>query len=290
LARKALGDAVIAIEHKAHTHKVLRVIAMGDGGFAIAAPYFPPGEGRIAKVGAPKILAAPGHGWVTPLDEHRVAGRVKLSYHPSGFVQFSETGGSRVQSGRSGPEGHFVPKGMAINSNPFTDPILSGPSVLGFFLNIHDAAVLDGSEKVRVITFQERELHDHFTWTASGLPNMPTGEKTYVQHRVDVFVFPIEYRRDAVYTHSRGWVLTRPYGARDDLDTEFRVIDLRGSVAFLGVTVVRLIAEWTKDGEPTGYSMTGPRDLGSGYWLSGTWARDTPDDPGLPRLDLPERT
>jgi hypothetical protein len=60
---------------------------------------------------------------------------------------------------------------------------------------------------------------------------------------------------------------------------EFRVIELPTALAFLGVIVSRR----REDERKTGYSIGGPRDLGSGESVVGVFpSPERPGDPGFP--------
>lgn len=283
-ARKTYPSRIIAIEDAGDLHKVLRIVTTGDGSFALV-PIHPAPVGMIAKVGPPQVLTAPGGGWTEMLQTHLVGTRVKLIYHPSGFVQFSKASTKKVRSGEGPPEKFLVPEGMGIHTQPLTDPIATGPSVGSAFDNVHECPVVDGSEPVAVMAFREEDIADWYHHAPSGLPDTPIGPATHHQYHVEIFVFPPDVRREAVFVHGR-WILVRDYSPlRPDLDqTVFRVCDLPTEIASLGIVVKRFHARTNRERPPTGYTLSGPRDLGSGYWLGGQWP--APDDEReLPWLD-----
>ncbi len=219
------------------------------------------------------------------LEKHLVGARVKLIYHPSGFVQFSTASSKKVRSGEKPREKFYVPEGMGIHSQPFTDPISTGPSVGGVFHNVHECPMVDGSEPVTVTAFRDADILDSFHHSPSGFPELLVGPTTHHVYSVEVFIFPPEVRREAFYADGQ-WVLIREYSSmRPDLDdTVFRVFDLPTPIASLGILVKRY-HETNTDRPPTGYSLSGPRDLGSGYWLAGQWPGPE-DDSCLPWLDV----
>jgi len=224
-SRKTFPNRIIAIEDAGDLHKVLRIVTTEDGSFALV-PLHPAQVGLISKSGPPPVLTAPGTGWTPMLQTHRVGTRVKLIYHPSGFVQFSKAGKEKVRSGAK-REDFYVPEGMGIHSQPHADPIETGPSVAAAFYNLHECPVVERSEPVPLMVFRDDDVVDWFHHSASGLPDLHVGPTTHHVYNVEVFVFPAIVRREALYSDRR-WVLVRPYSAmRPDLDdTVFRVFDL----------------------------------------------------------------
>jgi len=70
--------------------------------------------------------------------------------------------------------------------------------------------------------------------------------------------------------------------------TTFKIFELPTTLASIGFVVSRRHEDPHElaEGYSEGYSMSGPRDLGSGRWLSGAWwQRDGQTEAG--RTDLP---
>ena len=267
-------EAIVAIAADGdRPRKVVRIVTMRDGSFSIAAPYHYARTGLLAKMEAPPILSQPGAGWSTPIDPAHVDVRVKLTYHASGFVQFSSAEGNRIRSGR----GAFsVPNGMGLHSHPLTDPIESGPSCGLNAFHLTDFQPLDGKEKAPVILFEEKHIFE-----TGRSPDRD--ERLY--YITSIFVFPSIERREAIYADG-GWVLRRPYApSRPEWPAEFRVLDLGTSLWFLGVIVERRNMVPGDEDSTARYTIGGPRDLGSRRWLAG-WFPNDPDGDVTPRSPL----
>jgi hypothetical protein len=261
-------EAIVAVLDSAdRPRKVVRLVTTRDGSFSIAAPYHPARSGTIAKIGAPPVVEPDGGGWSKPITPHRVDVRVKLTYHASGFVQFSSAERGKIRSGRASAREFYVPKGMGIHSHPLADPIETGPSCGITFFNVVECLPVDGTEKVPVLLFRngdffERDEH------RSGFHHSYT---------ISVFVFPPDVRREALFLDDR-WVLHRAYSPlRPQWQVEFRVFELPTPLAFLGIVVERR-HHLNTDDAPMGYIFSSPRDLGSQLWLTGHFPAGEGDD------------
>jgi hypothetical protein len=172
-----------------HLHKITKFVAYKEGGFAILTPYHNARSGCLAilpvdyrKTGEFEV----GHQEAT---EFSAADRVKLSYHPDGFVQFSSEIGGTIISGKDHTTGQ--PKGIGLMTNPLARPISSGPT---FGLTIWG---LDQFERLRegeknTIIFEETD------WYYRGCsPSEANGWD------IEFFVFPERYWLAARKKHDR---------------------------------------------------------------------------------------
>lgn len=106
---------------------VTKIIAYGVGGFGVLTPYHSAHAGFLARI---PVDYNPAGRIATPLTDmidFTVDDRVKLSYHPDGFVQFSSEAKGRIISGRDPSMGE--PKGLGLMTAPLSDPVSTGPSV-----------------------------------------------------------------------------------------------------------------------------------------------------------------
>jgi hypothetical protein len=127
-ARMGSTGRAIAVQTTAgvRPRKLTKVIGYGAGGFAVLTPYHQARSGFVGKIPVDynKIgsFTIPKHDFIGFTAEDRV----KLSYHPDGFVQFSGEVQGKVISGRDPSTGE--PKGVGLLTQPLSNPILSGPS------------------------------------------------------------------------------------------------------------------------------------------------------------------
>jgi hypothetical protein len=110
--------------------KITKIIGLNGAGFSVLSPYHSAKQGIVLKQAVvPEMHQKAGK---TTIPWSQVAAftaddRVKLTYHPDGFVQFSGENPHRIISGRDPHTGE--PKGMGIMARPFSNPSQSGPSV-----------------------------------------------------------------------------------------------------------------------------------------------------------------
>jgi hypothetical protein len=277
----AISEAIIAIQDGTREpRKVLRLVATRDGSFSISSPYHPARTGILAKVRI--IPGTPSPTEANPEEEHRVTALVKLSYHPSGFVQFSSAERRRIRSGHGTASGLILPpKGLGLHSHPITDPILTGGTLGADFQDIRACKQLAENEKARVLLFREGDFFERDE-------HRPHGRHLF---HVQFFVFPAIVRRGALFAAGR-WVLRQPYSPEQpDWPAEFRIFDLPTPLAFLGILVEREHASdkhLASDSgtRPSGYALGGPRELAGLARLVGFFPASD-EALGLPSLDMP---
>jgi len=118
--------------------------------------------------------------------------RVKLSYHPDGFVQFSGEIGGTVISGKDPTTGQ--PRGIGLKINPLSRPIFSGPTFGVTVWGLDEfQQVKEGTKNV--VIFEESDWY----YRACS-PSSATG---WV---VEFFVLPVRYWAAARKTR-RGFTL-----------------------------------------------------------------------------------
>lgn len=259
------SEAIIAIEDEGQPpRKVLRLLALRDGSFAISAPYHPARSGVLAKIRLSEQFPLEHWTWIKPEIEYRVSDLVKLMYHAGGFVQFSRAGKGNIRSGRTAPEEFLIPKGLGLQTTPITEPIDTGPTLGATFSGLGDCKQLGPKERTEVILFEPND----FLVRLDGRKERPH------DFSIEFWVLPPQERRNAEFIGGR-WILQRMIPGVP-VPTPFRVFDLPTPLAFLGIQVRR----WHRDpadeapettSMPFGYSLSGPRGLVGGYYLAGTF-------------------
>ena len=106
--------------------KITKVIPYSDGGFAVHVPYHKAQIGWLLKMPVDYKILGTTTIPVSECAEYSAGDRVKLSYHPSGFVQFSGEGPGKITSGLDPSTGEA--KGLGIKTNPLSSPIMTGPT------------------------------------------------------------------------------------------------------------------------------------------------------------------
>jgi len=146
----------IAVEDSSGAfRKITKIIHHSGGGFAVLAPYHRARCGCLLKF--PVDYDVKGDSWVPFADciEYSADDRVKLSFHPDGFVQFSGENPAKIISGR---DVDGKPKGLGLISNPLSHPIRSGPT---FGVSAWGLEEFDKLETNRddVIIFSQEEMY-----------------------------------------------------------------------------------------------------------------------------------
>jgi hypothetical protein len=240
-------ETTIAIRNPdtARLHKITKVVAYKEGGFGVLTPYHSARSGYLA---------------ITPVDYKEVGknqvsdeeltlfsanDRVKLSYHPDGFVQFSGEIGGTIISGKDPATGQ--PKGIGLNINPLSRPISSGPT---FGVTIWG---LDEFEQVKkgtknVLVFEESD------WYYRGCnPSSANG------WFLDFFVFPTRYWSAARKTR-HGFTLSLAfYGFEASMGViEMRIIELPDQPVFLAGFASRCQTSFPSS---SGWCLCGPGEV-----------------------------
>lgn len=147
----------IAIEDDEGIYRtVSKIVPYRDGGFAVVAPYHAAKEGFLFKMANPEELGG-RFSVPAPAEVYRytAAHRIKLSFHPDGFIQFSGENPGTMRSAR-GPLGE--PKGLGILRPPLSKPIVSGPTFGILAWGLSDFARCPVSER-GVVRFSQADLY-----------------------------------------------------------------------------------------------------------------------------------
>jgi hypothetical protein len=158
-----------------------------------------------------------------------------------------------------------------VHSQPFTDPITTGPTWMATLFNLGEFELLNDNESAPVLLFNK---YDFFDRDEHDL----VGRHVYT---VEGWMFPSASRREATLG-PRGWSFDAPYGTiRTDWTVSYRVIDLPTAFSFLGlvVSLKHLPPDWEG-----GYSLGGPKDITTGAMVQGMFP--APDD----ERDIPDLT
>jgi hypothetical protein len=136
--------------------KITKIIHHSSGGFAVLAPYHKARSGLLLKI--PLDYGVKGESWIPLADciGYSADDRVKLSFHPDGFVQFSGENPAKILSGRDPETGQ--PKGLGLMTNPLSQPIRSGPT---FGISAWGLTEFEELEPNRnnVIIFSQEEMY-----------------------------------------------------------------------------------------------------------------------------------
>src|SRR5436190_17943309 len=116
----------VCIRHDGVIRKITKTVPYSDGGFALLVPYHSARVGYLTKM--PVDYSKRGEILVERAEivEYTADDRVKLSYHPDGFVQFSGERAGKIISGRDPDTGE--PRGIGVLTNPMREPMASGPN------------------------------------------------------------------------------------------------------------------------------------------------------------------
>jgi hypothetical protein len=106
-------------------HKVTKVVGYKEGGLALLAPYHSARSGILTKTLLDYRQQNSRHS-LEQAEVFSAGDRVKLSYHPDGFGQFSGERPGRIVSGRDPRSGE--PRGLGIMTNPMDAPVMTGPA------------------------------------------------------------------------------------------------------------------------------------------------------------------
>jgi hypothetical protein len=261
--REKLGDS---------PRKLIKVIGYRNQGFAVVMPYHMVQGGYIGKV--PVDYNRRGKYWVRYKDiiGFNAENRVKLSYHPDGFVQFSGEFQGKIISGRDPNTGE--PRGIGLMTQPLSDPIRTGPTFGVASWGLYDFEELSDSDDAVIFEPEDMYYRDC----------KPTKTNGFL---LEVFVFPKSYW-SAVHKRNLEYILTMllpsleaPYAS-----FEMKVLDLPNQdILLAGIMSCVTVTHPSK----SGWTLGGPgqRDIsGKGYVLSAWYPKPAKlglDSPSLDR-------
>ena len=204
MGRRSGKTIAIRAEVGAQPRKLTKIIGYGNKGFAVLMPYHRAKSGWVGKM--PVDYKQIGLVRISRDDfvAFTAGHRVKLSYHPDGFAQFSGEVQGKIISGRDQNTGE--PKGIGLMTQPLSNPIHTGPSFAVVAWGLDDFEEL--REQDDAIVF---ELED--TYFRGCTPGTSNG---WV---LEVFAFPKRY-----------WAATRQRGAEYHLMMSFRGFEASNAV------------------------------------------------------------
>ncbi len=255
--------------------KITKIIGYGAQGFAVVTPYHAARAGFVGKM--PIDYKEIGQLKV-PRDEivgFTANNRVKLSYHPDGFVQFSGETQGAIISGRDPTNGQ--PKGVALMSQPLSSPVRSGPTFGITAWGLHDFSALPDTDAVSPATvlFEPDDLYFRGT--------TPSEANGII---LEVFAFPKRYWA-GVRKRGRDYVLTIAFNdfeaSRAAID--LKVIDIPGQDIMLAGFASNAQLTFPSD---SGWVLSGPGSAtpdGKGHVLVAYYPPNTLNMEGLPSLD-----
>lgn len=237
----------IAIEDDNGNYRSLtKIIPYPDGGFAVLTPYHTAKEGFLFKLQIAEEL----RGKIrvpSPAEGHRYSARdrVKLSFHPDGFVQFSGENPRRIMSGR---DESGRPKGLGIVRAPLSQPIVTGPTFGILAWGLSDFEKCRDSER-NVLRFSRADLYYGRGSTTMTEPNGIC---------IDAVVFP-----SAFWAEVRGEppdlrlrvALSELVSGLATVDV--RIVPLENPDVFLGIFASHLAVRFPP---PSGFQLCSPGD------------------------------
>ena len=120
------GSRIVLIEEHAAPRHVTKIISLPTGGFAVAAPYHSARKGWLHKIAVDYSKTGSFHSPISESTTYTADDRVKLSFHPDGFVQLSGENPGRITSGR---DKDGKPKGVGVVINKLGTPLATvGPN------------------------------------------------------------------------------------------------------------------------------------------------------------------
>ncbi len=244
------GSTTIAIQDvSGTTRKITKIVPHSGGGFAVLAPYHKARSGLLLKF--PVDYDGKGETAV-PFEEcagYSADDRVKLSFHPDGFVQFSGENPRKIVSGRDPQTGEA--KGLGLMSNPLSNPIRSGPTFGISVWGLHEFEELE-ADREGVLSFSQEEMYYR-----ACVPGKENGA------HVEAFLFEPRYwsgvrGKPPAMNLSLCVGMFEASGAALDL----KVIRLENSDTFIGVLASHVRIGFS---EESGFTLNGPSESVEGH-------------------------
>lgn len=229
--------------------KVTKIISYREGGFRLLAPYHAAKQGFVTKTMVD--YSKTEHQVRVETTESFSAGdRVKLSYHPDGFVQFSGERAGKIISGRDAVTGE--PKGLGFMTNPLNSPVLPGPSFGISFWGLDDFRVQKGKPHGDLITFEEDDfVYEH------------CDESTWGSYGISFFIFSLYFQPYVRKTGPKQFELDLWLNQfmRDGAAFNLKVVRLGQQPWFLGAAAFRRPPMVSDGGPSSGWIMGSPGAL-----------------------------
>ena len=224
-----------------HLHKITKVVAYNTGGFAALTPYHSTCSGFLCKAPVDYKKSQSTFSLENVI-AFSANDRVKLSYHPDGFVQFSGEVQGSVISGRDPATGE--PKGLGLMTQPLSNPIKSGPTFSLTIWGLSEFEKVRGREK-HVLAFEEND------WYYRGC--RPTEANGWT---VEFFVFLDHYWAATRKKNGRFILTLALIGFQASMGViDMSVIELPNQPIFLGAFANRCKTNFSST---SGWSLSGP--------------------------------
>jgi hypothetical protein len=226
--------------------KVTKIISYRDGGFGLIAPYHDAKKGFVTKTMVDYSKTSQQVLFETT-ERFSASDRVKLSYHPDGFVQFSGENTGKIVSGRDAVTGE--PKGLGFMTNPLNSPVTTGPSFGISFWGLDDFQVQKGTPRGDLITFKEHDfVYEH------------CDESTWGSYGISFFIFGIAFQQYVRKTGPKRFELDLWLNQfmRDGAAFNLKVARLGHQPWFLGAACFRRPWIASKDGPASGWIIGSP--------------------------------
>lgn len=233
-------------------HKITKVVAYREGGFGVLVPYHNARVGYLFKHQIDyreRTQRIPR----SEVIEYGASDRVKLSFHPDGFVQFSGENAGKIMSGR---DETGAPKGLGLMlEHPLFKPIASGPTFSLTIWGLHDFEAMKQTDERNAIIFGE----DDFYYRGCT-------PRTWNSYVVEVFIIPQQHWA-GIRSRTGRLVLTAAFGGFEVHGAVFDllIIPLARQPILLGVICSRSRSKFPV---ASGFVLSSPTDRREGQPLA----------------------
>ena len=226
--------------------KVTKIISYREGGFGLLAPYHAAKQGFVTKTMV-DYSKTEQQVLIETTERFSASDRVKLSYHPDGFVQFSGENTGKIIAGRDAVTRE--PKGLGFMTNPLNSPVLTGPSFGISFWGLDDFQVQKGKPHGDLITFEEDDfVYEH------------CDESTWGSYGISFFIFSLYFQPYVRKTGPKRFELDLWLNQfmRDGAAFNLKVVRLGQQPWFLGAAAFRRPPVVSDGGPSSGWVIASP--------------------------------
>lgn len=258
--------------------RLIKVVAMGDGGFSIFIPKHKSNVGFLAK--HKHIYSYEEDSIISPFDSWQSFSAdttVKMSYHKDGFVQFSSNSQKKIISGIDN-EGNIKGLGLYMK-NPLYETIKTGPTIGIQIWGLEGFYGLKSKNKEKNIMFSE---NDFIFWDFSSkqFVNWASSKQEWNTYIIEGFLFnvsrywsKVEYKKNKLVLNSH----KIDYLSHFSNNLEFKVFRFKGQDIFFGFLVRKVKNDFPDRGK-SGYLMHSPRDRDENQLFASYPALCIPDE------------
>lgn len=259
------GTRIVIREHGLKPRRISKVIPYKSGGFGITAPYHSARKGWLSKFPvdySKTTIRTPIEGTTYTAED-----RVKLSFHPDGFVQFSGEQPGRIVSGR---DDSGEPKGLGIVINRLGTRLATvGPN---FALGLWGLEDFEEAKNLKdAILFEEEDFYYR-----------NCTESDWNAYLLEAFIFPRHRPLKAAVITPRGLSLSLRFPVKVRSETEsgiilpsrtplfegpdtsmfnFRLVEVDDQPFVIAMMVTRTRMDFDSK---SGFTLSGPSDLRNG--------------------------